>query len=83
MKVHIGTEKSLHWYARDSILREARHHAREPLERCALARRAVRPAFRPAFVRSREARFGSAPRDSSSVRGALQTVPDKLKLFAG
>jgi len=23
MKVHIGTEKSLHWYVRDSILREA------------------------------------------------------------
>jgi len=23
MKVHIGTEKSLHWYARDRILREA------------------------------------------------------------
>jgi predicted nucleotidyltransferase len=23
IKVHIGTEKSLHWYVRDSILREA------------------------------------------------------------
>jgi hypothetical protein len=23
MKVHVGTEKSLHWYARDRILREA------------------------------------------------------------
>jgi predicted nucleotidyltransferase len=23
MKVHIGTEKSLHWYVRDRILREA------------------------------------------------------------
>ena len=23
IKVHIGTEKSLHWYARDRILREA------------------------------------------------------------
>jgi predicted nucleotidyltransferase len=23
VKVHIGTEKSLHWYARDRILREA------------------------------------------------------------
>lgn len=23
MKVHVGTEKSLHWYARDQILREA------------------------------------------------------------
>ena len=23
IKVHIGTEKSLHWYARDKILREA------------------------------------------------------------
>ena len=23
MKVHLGTEKSLHWYVRDSILREA------------------------------------------------------------
>jgi predicted nucleotidyltransferase len=23
MKVHIGTEKSLHWYVRESILREA------------------------------------------------------------
>ncbi len=23
LKVHIGTEKSLHWYARDRILREA------------------------------------------------------------
>lgn len=24
MKVHVGTEKSLHWYVRDRILREAR-----------------------------------------------------------
>jgi predicted nucleotidyltransferase len=24
IKVHIGTEKSLHWYARDRILREAK-----------------------------------------------------------
>jgi predicted nucleotidyltransferase len=24
MKVHVGTEKSLHWYARDRILREAK-----------------------------------------------------------
>ncbi len=23
MKVHVGTEKSLHWYVRDKILREA------------------------------------------------------------
>ena len=23
MKVHVGTEKSLHWYVRDRILREA------------------------------------------------------------
>ncbi len=23
IKVHVGTEKSLHWYVRDSILREA------------------------------------------------------------
>jgi uncharacterized protein len=23
MKVHVGTEKSLHWYVRDNILREA------------------------------------------------------------
>jgi predicted nucleotidyltransferase len=23
VKVHVGTEKSLHWYARDGILREA------------------------------------------------------------
>jgi len=23
MKVHVGTEKSLHWYVRDTILREA------------------------------------------------------------
>ena len=23
VKVHVGTEKSLHWYARDTILREA------------------------------------------------------------
>lgn len=24
MKVHVGTEKSLHWYVRESILREAK-----------------------------------------------------------
>jgi len=25
VKVHVGTEKSLHWYVRDRILREATH----------------------------------------------------------